>query len=125
MRCCGRGWRSLEASSGNWRLSPLFICSVWRPPANRQAASGNGNLKLPGLAESLAAPNSAESADTVAPSIEPYRRDVGPPQREPRTCEEYRNVLCRFRDHCKKKLVRDVDRRDCLEFLRYLYFDRQ
>src|SRR5271156_4996883 len=58
---------------------------------------------------------------TVAEAIETYLKDVEPPQREFKTYEEYRNVLYRFRDTCKKERVKEVNRNDCLEFMRHLY----
>jgi integrase len=64
---------------------------------------------------------SPENEVTVAGAIDAYLKDVEPPQREFKTYEEYRNVLYRFRDNCKKKLVREIDRKDCLEFMRHLY----
>jgi integrase/recombinase XerD len=64
---------------------------------------------------------STANAVTIAEAIDTYLKDVEPPQREFKTYEEYRNVLYRFRDTCKKKCVKDVDRNDCLEFIRHLY----
>ena len=68
-----------------------------------------------------ALPASSNNDNTITGSIEAYLKDVEPPQREPKTYEEYRNVLHRFRDNCKKEYVKDVDRNDCLEFMRHLY----
>lgn len=65
--------------------------------------------------------SSPENEITIAEAIDSYLKDVEPPQREFKTYEEYRNVLYRFRDSCKKKLVKDIDRKDCLEFMRHLY----
>lgn len=65
--------------------------------------------------------SSPEGELTVVEAIDAYLKDVEPPQREFKTYEEYRNVLYRFRDTCKKKFVKDVDRKDCLEFMRQLY----
>lgn len=62
-----------------------------------------------------------ENAITIADAIDSYLKDVEPPQREFKTFEEYRNVLHRFRDTCKKRVVKDVERKDCLEFIRHLY----
>jgi hypothetical protein len=64
---------------------------------------------------------SRENEITVTAAIDAYLKDVEPPQREFKTYEEYRNVLYRFRDNCKKKLVKEIDRKDCLEFIRHLY----
>ena len=76
-------------------------------------------------APSPATPNGSnprsKSEMTVAEAIDSYLKDVEPPQREFKTYEEYRNVLYRFRDTCKKERVKDIDRKDCLEFMRHLY----
>jgi integrase/recombinase XerD len=76
-------------------------------------------------ARSPATPNGSnprsKSEMTVAEAIDSYLKDVEPPQREFKTYEEYRNVLYRFRDTCKKERVKDIDRKDCLEFMRHLY----
>ncbi|MGH9604832.1 MAG: tyrosine-type recombinase/integrase [Terracidiphilus sp.] len=64
---------------------------------------------------------SPENEVTVADAIDAYLKDVEPPQREFKTYEEYRNVLYRFRDNCKKKLAKEIDRKDCLGFIRHLY----
>lgn len=58
---------------------------------------------------------------TIAEAIEAYLRDIEPPQREPKTYEKYRSTLYRFRDTCKKTKVHEIDRDDCLEFIRHLY----
>ncbi len=58
---------------------------------------------------------------SIAQSIESYLKDVEPPQRELKTYQEYRAVLYRFRDNCNKVNVSDIDRQDCLEFIRHLY----
>ncbi len=63
----------------------------------------------------------AKDESTIADAIECYLKDVEPPQREPKTYEEYRNVLYRFRDNCKKVTVKEVNRDDCLAFMRHLY----
>jgi integrase/recombinase XerD len=63
----------------------------------------------------------SENELTIAAAIETYLKDVEPPQREPKTYEKYRSTLDRFRDACKKVYVREIDRNDCLEFMRHLY----
>jgi integrase len=78
-------------------------------------------LELSDPAQSAGHTESGEAGGTIAESIAAYLKDVEPPQREPKTYEEYRNVLYRFRDTCQKEFVRDVDRKDCLEFMRHLY----
>lgn len=65
--------------------------------------------------------SSLEDKVTVVEAIDSYLKDVEPPQREFKTYEEYRNVLYRFCDTCKKEWVKDIDRKDCLEFMRHLY----
>ena len=64
---------------------------------------------------------SSENGVCIKDAIKAYLKDVEPPQREPKTYEEYRNVLYRFRDNCQKEYVKDIDRKDCLEFMRHLY----
>jgi integrase len=51
----------------------------------------------------------------------PISRMWSPPQREQKTYDEYRLVLYKFRDTCGKAYVQDVDRNDCLSFMRHLY----
>jgi integrase/recombinase XerD len=58
---------------------------------------------------------------TIAVAIESYLKDVEPPQRERKTYEKYRATLHRFRETCKKVYVKDIDRNDCLGFMRDLY----
>jgi hypothetical protein len=57
----------------------------------------------------------------IAEAIESYLKDVEPPQREPKTYEEYRLVLGKFRETCSKRYVHEVNRDDCLAFMRHLY----
>ena len=91
------------------------------PPREGYAPSHRRRLELSHPPESNGTSDPPEDAGTIAQSIDAYLKDVEPPQREPKTYEEYRNVLYRFRDTCKKELVKDVDRKDCLEFMRHLY----
>lgn len=90
-------------------------------PSEGHAPSYRRKLELTRPAESSDPTDSQKAAGTIAQSIDAYLKDVEPPQREPKTYEEYRNVLYRFRDTCKKELVKDIDRKDCLEFMRHLY----
>jgi integrase len=90
-------------------------------PSEPQNPPHHRMLELSRPAQSAGPAESAEAGDTIAEAIDAYLKDVEPPQREPKTYEEYRNVLFRFRDTCKKEFVRDVDRKDCLEFMRHLY----
>jgi len=57
----------------------------------------------------------------IAEAIESYLKDVKPPQREPKTYNEYRLVLYKFRDTCVKQYIEEIDRADLLEFRRQLY----
>jgi integrase/recombinase XerD len=114
------------------RLSKMGVTQVDEsgydsvPEAKLLAASAeaeNQRRNYKEVARSHVQPETAnpESGLTIAEAIDSYLKDVEPPQREFKTFEEYRNVLYRFRDTCKKKLVREVDRQDCLEFMRQLY----
>jgi integrase/recombinase XerD len=62
-----------------------------------------------------------EDVDTIAKAIETYLKDVEPPQREPKTYEEYKLVLHHFRLSCKKTRIKDIARDDLKAFMRYLY----
>ena len=65
-------------------------------PTERQISSHHQRLELPRPGAQSAGPfEPAEAASTIAESIEAYLKDVEPPQREPKTYEEYRNVLHR------------------------------
>jgi integrase/recombinase XerD len=57
----------------------------------------------------------------ISKAIEAYLKDVEPPQREQKTYDEYRLVLFKFRDTCGKRFLRDINRDDCLVFMRHLY----
>ena len=57
----------------------------------------------------------------IADAIASYLKDVEPPQREPKTYDEYRLVLHKFRDTCTKRYVREITRDDLLDFRRHLY----
>lgn len=57
----------------------------------------------------------------IRDAIESYLKNVEPPQREPKTYEEYRLVLYKFRDTCGKEHLQDIDRDDCRAFMRHLY----
>jgi integrase/recombinase XerD len=88
---------------------------------NQQNPSQNRSEETPRHAQADGPTPSSANELTVAEAIERYLKDVEPPQREFKTYEEYRNVLYRFRDTCKKERVQDVNRNDCLEFMRHLY----
>lgn len=57
----------------------------------------------------------------IAQAVESYLRDLEPPQREPKTYDAYRATLELFRDTCPKQYLPDVNRDDCLAFIRHLY----
>src|SRR5207244_10047074 len=42
-------------------------------------------------------------------------------QREQKTYDEYRLVLYKFRDSCSKHYLHEINRDDCLSFMRHLY----
>lgn len=65
--------------------------------------------------------NATKSNGTIAETIKAFLKDVEPPQREWKTYEEYRNVLCLFRDQSSKTYVKEIGRDDCLAFMRHLY----
>jgi len=62
-----------------------------------------------------------EDVDTIKKAIDTYLKDVEPPQREPKTYEEYRLVLYHFRDSCKKTRLKEIVRDDLKAFMRNLY----
>jgi len=66
-------------------------------------------------------PSSERSRTQIAAAIESYLKDVEPPQREQKTYEEYRLVLYKFRDTCGKSYLQEINRDDCLSFMRHLY----
>jgi integrase/recombinase XerD len=57
----------------------------------------------------------------ISQVIEAYLKDVEPPQREQKTYDEYRLVLHKFRDTCGKRYLQEINRDDCLGFMRHLY----
>ena len=57
----------------------------------------------------------------LAQAIESYLKDVHPPQREQKTYDEYRLVLYKFRDSCSKLYLHEINRDDCLSFMRHLH----
>lgn len=69
----------------------------------------------PGVAPSPA------SGTLISKAIDSYLKDVEPPQREPKTYDEYRLVLYKFRDTCRKSSIEEIDRDDLLDFRRVLY----
>lgn len=57
----------------------------------------------------------------VTQAIESYLRDLEPPQREKKTYDAYHATLELFRDTCPKQYLQDINRDDCLAFIRHLY----
>jgi integrase len=57
----------------------------------------------------------------LADAIAAFLKNVQPPQREPKTFDEYRLVLKKFQTHCPKKVLAEINRDDLLEFMRHLY----
>jgi integrase/recombinase XerD len=68
-----------------------------------------------------AEPATPDGKTSIAEAIDCYLKDVEPPQREPKTYDEYRLVLAKFRVSCSKRYVEDIERDDLLEFRRQLY----
>lgn len=72
-----------------------------------------------------ALPTSSNASSTpkvlITEAIESYLNDVAPPQREQKTYDEYRLVLGKFRDSCRKRYLDEINRDDCLAFMRHLY----
>ena len=87
--------------------------------------NGHGSVAVSGAMEAAALRTPTETrpkeVDTIAKVIDTYLKDVEPPQREPKTYEEYRLVLHQFRDTCKKTLLKDIVRDDLKAFMRHLY----
>jgi integrase len=121
MRCYARGWRPTGAIEEESALALLPQPEHLASSTAQQAPSHHRILEWSRPAETMEPAGSPAAAGTITESIEGYLKDVEPPQREPKTYEEYRNVLHRFRNTCKKEFVKDVDRKDCLEFMRHLY----
>ena len=84
------------------KVSPLPFAAPAQPQASVQAA-----------------PSSQQK--TIAEAVDSYLATVKPPQREPATYNEYKNVLETFRDTCKKTYLREVDRDDLLAFRVHLF----
>jgi integrase/recombinase XerD len=63
----------------------------------------------------------AKSELLLTDAIDKFLKNVEPPNREPKTYEEYRLVLYKFRDNCSKPLLRDVTRDDLLAFKKHLF----
>jgi integrase len=66
-------------------------------------------------------PSTETNRTHISEAIESYLKDVEPPQREQKTYDEYRLVLYKFRDTCGKRYLQEINRDDCLGFMRHLY----
>lgn len=125
-------WRGVEsylqemiAAAVRSQLTGLGIGFMPRPAMER-ASPAAPSIAVPLRSEPpqtqpTTAPESSEGKTLISDAIDSYLRDVEPPQREPKTYDEYRLVLYKFRDNCKKRYVEEVDRDDLLEFRRVLY----
>jgi hypothetical protein len=91
---------------------PIQPSKISAPPP----ASSDEERSEPG-----ATPANANGKILIAEAIESYLKDVEPPQREQKTYDEYRLVLGIFRETCTRRYVHEVNRDDCLEFMRHLY----
>ena len=58
---------------------------------------------------------------SLADAVAAFLKNIEPPQREPKTYDEYRLVLHKFQAHCPKKILAEINRDDLLEFMRHLY----
>lgn len=74
----------------------------------------------PSLASGASQPSS-EGRTLIDSAIKTYLKDIEPPQREQKTYDEYRLVLNKFRDTCGKLYLEEINRDDCLAFMRHLY----
>lgn len=63
----------------------------------------------------------AKSELLLTDAIDKFLKNVEPPNREPKTYEEYRLVLYKFRDNCSKPRLHDVTRDDLLAFKKHLF----
>ena len=91
------------------------------PVSEAMQATAAPATSEPQLAKPIAPVESSKGRTPIASAIESYLKDVEPPQREQKTYDEYRLVLYKFRDSCKKRYVEEVDRDDLLDFRRLLY----
>lgn len=57
----------------------------------------------------------------LADAIDKFLKNVEPPNREPKTYDEYRLILYKFRDNCPKKLLHEINRDDLLAFKQHLF----
>jgi hypothetical protein len=102
-------------------------------PFPEQAARSAGSQPTLELLDSPATANEQDATDIppktqtpnkkilLAEAIEAFLKNIKPPQREPKTYDEYRLVLYKFRDTCKKEILTDINRDDLLDFIRHLF----
>lgn len=98
------------APSGIAKESSLLPSNVTDQPGKEVEPNDSG-----------AVPSSQMSLTLISEAIESYLKDVKPPQREQKTYDEYRLVLHKFRDTCGKRYLQEINRDDCLGFMRHLY----
>jgi integrase/recombinase XerD len=96
---------------------PAQIAASAPPAVEIAPADGDASRSAARTSEA----GSSDGKISIPQAIESYLKDVEPPQREPKTYDEYRLVLYRFRDTCSKAHIQDIDRNDCLSFMRHLY----
>ena len=85
------------------------------------ASNSNSNAQAQNELPFSSPPPSPNGKVLLAQAIESYLKDVEPPQREQKTYDEYRLVLYKFRDSCSKRYLDEINRDDCLSFMRHLY----
>ncbi len=98
------------ATNGIAKESPLLLSNVTDQPSKDVEQN-----------DSRVVPSSQTSQTLISAAIESYLKDVEPPQREQKTYDEYRLVLHKFRDTCGKRYLQEINRDDCLAFMRHLY----
>lgn len=98
------------APNGTAKESPLLLSDVTDQPSKDVEPNDSGVV-----------PSSQTTQRLISEAIESYLKDVEPPQREQKTYDEYRLVLHKFRDTCGKRYLQEINRDDCLGFMRHLY----
>ena len=117
-------WRGIESYLqeiiGNAVRSELASFGLRPRPAILTSQPVAFTAPLPGPGEP-SKPATPKDGTLISEAIDSYLKDVEPPQREPKTYDEYRLVLYKFRDTCSKRHVEEIGRDDLLEFRRQLY----
>lgn len=98
------------APNGIAKESPLLLSDVTDQPSKDVEPNDSGVV-----------PSSQTTQRLISEAIDSYLKDVEPPQREQKTYDEYRLVLHKFRDTCGKRYLQEINRDDCLGFMRHLY----